>query len=109
MKVKSLLLFSLLLAGCTEPNSVYTPRQVQEASDFCKKDNTTLWTQVLEFSTGKFVVGLACRDSKDNLYKLTIGYPKKESTSSTDCGRGPNPCMVTDYSATGTIRYLIND
>jgi hypothetical protein len=107
MKVKSLLLISLLLAGCTEPNSVYTPRQVQEASDFCKKDNTTLWTQVSEFSTGKFVVGLACKDSKDNLYKLTIDYPRKEST--TDCGRGPNPCMVTDYSAPGTIRYQIND
>lgn len=107
MKVKSLLLFSLLLAGCTEPNSVYTPRQVQEASDFCKKDNTTLWTQVSKFPTGKFVVGLACKDSKDNLYKLTIAYPRKEST--TDCGKGPNPCMVIDYSAPGTIRYLIND
>lgn len=107
MKVKSLLLLSLLLAGCTEPNSVYTPRQVQEASDFCKKDNTTLWTQVSESSTGKFVVGLACKDSKDNLYKLTIKYPRKEST--TDCGRGPNPCMVTDYSATGTIIYKVSN
>lgn len=106
MKVKSLLLLSLLTGCNIEPNSVYTPRQVQEASDFCKKDNTTLWTQISEFSTGKFVVGLACKDSKDNLYNLTIKYPKKESM---DCGMRSNPCMVTDYSVPGTIRYKIND
>ena len=101
------LLLLLCLTGCGDENSSYTPKQVQEAREFCEKDNTTLWVQEVSFSSGKYVKGLACKDSSNNLYVLNIKYPKKEST--TDCGRGPNPCMVPDYSATGTIIYKVSN
>lgn len=100
------LLLLLCLTGCGDENSSYTPKQVQEAREFCKKDNTTLLVQEVSFSSGKYVKGLACSDDKGRLYKLTVIYPKRETN---DCGRMSSPCFRTDYSAQGTIDYVISE
>ena len=47
-----------------------------------------------------------CSDDKGRLYKLTVIYPKRETN---DCGRTPSPCFRTDYSAQGTIDYVISE
>ena len=100
------LLLLLCLTGCGAENSSYTPKQVQEAREFCKNDNTTLLVQEVSFSSGKYVKGLACSDDKGILYKLTVIYPKRETN---DCGRyATSPCFIPDYSAQGTIDYVIS-
>lgn len=107
--VKSLLLLSFLLVGCNEDtNSKFTPKQVQEAKDFCEKDNTVLALQIAEGTDKtKYVVGLACKDQQNNvLYKLALKYPKVETM---DCGRGIRPCIKTDYSNPIGIGYTVDD
>lgn len=97
----------LLIGGCTDSeNSSFTPSQVLQANEVCKKDNTTLQLLVDEHQSGKYVKGLACKDTNGMLYKLEAKYGLVETN---DCGRGPRPCMRTDYLQPLGIGYKIND
>lgn len=103
--VKSLLLLSVFLTGCNElENSSYTPQQIKQAEEFCKKDNTTLSILIDKRVSGNYIKGMACKDSNESLYKLEVKYGKRETNN---CGRQLPPCFETDYSK-AYIEYKVN-
>ena len=103
MKVKLLLCSTLLLVGCGNESSAFTPSQVNDARKFCAANDTELHIATATFSSGSYIKKLYCIDKEKNLYQLEIIYTKRETT---DCGRMPSPCFRTDYSDLG---FITND
>ena len=104
--VKLLLCNTLLLVGCGNESSAFTPSQVNDAREFCAANNTELHIVTVEYSSGSYIKKLYCIDKEKHLYQLELIYNKHETT---DCGRMPSPCFRTDYNNPQGLRFKTDD